>query len=221
MTILVGVIDKKTEQAYLASDRMVSMGAHTVHNPIIKIIDFDFMAIAACGAVRGLNIIEASLKPPVPLPDEDAYTYCITQLVPSLQETFKASNYSDFSLAGGEVGMHTALIVAIDGRLFEVGEDYAVLEYTDFVCQGSGTYYAYGALFALAAMKPDSTPEEKIAVSIGSAAFFDKNCNDEISIISKGKLTWRALQNSDIPKPKAKTTRKKSTKKAPPKKPKS
>lgn len=196
MTILVGAIDKKTNHAYLATDRMISMGSHTVNAPMIKIIDFDFMAIAGCGSVRGINVLETYLIPPMPMPDENVYHYTISRLVPAIQEAMKAANYNETSLAGGVYEMNNGLIVAVDGRLFQIGHDYSVMEFTDYVCDGSGMTYAYGALYVADKLKMKI--EDKLALAIETAAAYDKNCGGGVSMVKKGKLNWVGVTHQAI-----------------------
>ena len=194
MTVLVGIVDKKTNQAYLASDSMLSVGFHTPPTQAVKIFDFDFMAIAVCGTWRGANIIEAHLQPPPPAPGENVYHYCINRLVPTLMSVMKEHGSMGGMLEEKNL-MNNSLLVAIDGRLFQIGMDFCVLEYEDFTCDGSGMEYAYGALHALGETVPI---EERLKRAIQAAAAFDKMCGHSIVCVAKGKLNWFGVTSQPV-----------------------
>lgn len=212
MTVLVGAIDKKTNQAYLATDRQISYGDHTSNAPCIKIIDYDFMAIACCGTLRGINVLETFLQPPMPMPEENMYHYCITRLVPAIQEAMKDAKYSETSLDGGMHSMQNGLLLIIDGKLFQIGSDYSVQEFFDFACDGSGMMYACGAMYVCD--QYDMPMEDKLAYAVEAASAFNQACGGGMCITKKGKLNWVGLQQavSEVPAPKAKSKTKVKTK---------
>jgi hypothetical protein len=186
MTVLVGIIDHEKQEAWLASDSMLSEGYHTPPVEVIKLFDYDFMAISVCGSWRGANIIEAHLVPPTPIPGEDMYLYCIEKLVPALIEIMKSHKHL-VTYYEGDVNMGMGLLIAVDGKLFSIDADFCVVEFSDYTCDGAGREYAYGALHAVG---EDIPIEDRLSKAILAASAFDKTCGHSVVSVKKGKLNW-------------------------------
>ncbi len=110
----------------------------------------------------------------------DPETYLINSFVPFLQKTFKAGGWlkeKDNVKEGGQ------FLVGLEGELFEIGYDFAVLRSSDgYNAVGSGTYYAMGAMYSLTkyAVYP---PAGTILRALESAAYFSTTVSGPFTIL--------------------------------------
>lgn len=102
--------------------------------------------MSAAGDLRALNIIEHSFEPPAPgdRSGRKLDRFVSTSFVGELKDCFERIGY-------GKDNAHGAVVlVAVNGVLYEIGEDYSYMRDASGVyAAGSGGDYALGVLHAL------------------------------------------------------------------------
>lgn len=176
MTCIVGFTDKKTNTTWLGGDSMGSNGytqslqeGHKVfHNNTINSI-----IIGACGSFRQIDLLECDTQL---FPEIDAYKkpeidrkYMITTFIPNVIHLFQSQIITEKDTERGG-----SFLVGTPNKLFEIQQDYSVLEPTDGYCAiGCGEVAALGSLYATVKTCKMFTPKEHIICALEAA---EKNC---------------------------------------------
>jgi ATP-dependent protease HslVU (ClpYQ) peptidase subunit len=85
-------------------------------------------------------------------PKDVTLKFMVSEFVESIRDCFKTHGYSQINMNEESAG---CFIVGVNGKLFHVESDYQVNEYIDgFTADGSGVYYALGAMEALYFLDP-------------------------------------------------------------------
>lgn len=166
MTTIVAaeVKNKKKRSVVFASDSQVSFGSRKERLPDGKIVRNGGIVFGFAGTVRVLNVLKhADLpKPPKSEKREDIEKWAVKKLIPAMRHALKHEDAVE--LDKGELNTGSALLVAVNGRLFEISSDMAFTTNDARVYSvGSGSSYALGALGA------GAEPSEAVRV----AAYFD------------------------------------------------
>lgn len=116
------------------------------------------------GSFRGGQILAHRLSVPRMRGDGDAYRYMAIEFVDAMRQCFKDHGYATISNA---VETHeTHAIVATEGRLFKLYNDYQVGEYdVPYAAIGCGQEIALGALHATEGSKLGARKRLEVALS--------------------------------------------------------
>lgn len=151
MTTIIGVqYDGFCE---LVADSLVSndSGRTWIHPDMTKINRRGVFLIAGAGEVAACDIAQHIWDPPVPNEKDkrDLYHFMITKVIPSLRDSFKSNGYILDKSDDEETTSRFQFIVAVNGELFDIGDDLSVMRSADgFYAIGSGADIALGALHA-------------------------------------------------------------------------
>lgn len=150
MTTIVGVqYDGFCE---LVADSLVSndTGRTWIHPDMTKINRRGTFLIAGAGEVAACDITQHIWNPPIPNEKDkrDIYHFMITKVIPSLREALKANGFN-FDKADDSGNSRFQFIMAVNGELFDIGDDLSVMRSADgYYAIGSGADLALGALHA-------------------------------------------------------------------------
>lgn len=147
----------------VAWDTQATAGNIATSRDVVKVVKVnDQFAVGASGRVRFLNLIQrATLKPidPRDLVDGfDAEGWAIDEVVPAWMHAVKSAWSHTPHDEDDKVPWGVALI-AIQGKIIQVGSDFSVLDRGEFGAIGSG------GDFAMAAMHLGKTPEQAVDVA--------------------------------------------------------
>lgn len=144
MTTIVGL--SKNGTVILGADSQVSDGDRpNNHKRMEKITRNNGYLIAGSGDAQPCDIIQHIFIPPVPTITErkDLYKFMITKFVPAMRDCLEENEYKVDKDSG------FSMLIAFDGELFDIGDDYSVLLNNDGIYGvGNGSKYAIGALYA-------------------------------------------------------------------------
>lgn len=174
MTCVVGLVTNNG--VYMGADRAAtnSWGNTWVMNQP-KIFHKYNCLMGFAGDFRAGQILQYNLITPNKKPKTDAHEWCVTSLVPDLQNVFEEHAY----MAEDE----NCFLVALENRLFCIGSDFAVFEVTrNYLTIGDGGAYADGVLSVI----DQSDPEHAITKALEAAEAncgtvlrpFDIECHD-------------------------------------------
>ena len=178
MTCIVGFTDKKNNVTWIGADSLGSNGytQDVESNP--KVFRNNTLKNVVMGSTSTFRHIDLLKYSKTLFPEIDKYKipsgetkvnheYMVTTFIPNLITLFE-NGVKD----SGDKGAN--FLVGIDGRLFEVQNDYSVLEPLDgYSSVGCGEVAAKGSLYATVKYKKDFTPEQHILTALESA---EKNC---------------------------------------------
>lgn len=169
MTTVVAAETKK--KIIFATDSQVTFGARKERMPKGKIVKNGDIVFAFAGAVRVKNILEHANLPKTPSSRKwDAIEqWAVKKLVPSMRKALREEEAIE--IRDGEANSSSSILVAVNGRLFEVSSDFAVTRNDEGVYSiGSGSSYALGALAA------GASPVQ----AVGIATYFDSYSGGDI-----------------------------------------
>ena len=141
---------------------MVGEGTSTLTNVIIGV----------CGSYRQMDLLKYTENL---FPEIDKYKkteidrkYLVTKFIPTIQTLFQKQCTQDNGQQGGN------FLLGCDGKLFEIQNDYSVLEKSEgFACIGCGEVAALGSLYATTKNCKKMTPKNHIICALEAA---EKNC---------------------------------------------
>ena len=178
MTCIVGFTDKKNNITWIGADSLGSNGytQDVESNP--KVFRNNTLKNVIMGSTSTFRHIDLLKYSKTLFPEIDKYKipsgetkvnheYMVTTFIPNLITLF-----DNGVKESGDKGAN--FLVGIDGRLFEIQNDYSVLEPLDgYSSVGCGEVAAKGSLYATTKYKKDFTPEQHILTALESA---EKNC---------------------------------------------
>lgn len=149
MTTIVAI--ETSDGVTIGADSKVtdSSGAMWIHPEAKKITSVGKYLIAGSGEVAALDIAHHLWTPPVPNTKDkkDIYHFFISKVMPSLKQTMKENDYK--IIPDKDEDERFNLLIAIEGRIFEVSDDFSVVMREDGIYGiGSGSDLARGALYA-------------------------------------------------------------------------
>jgi ATP-dependent protease HslVU (ClpYQ) peptidase subunit len=151
MTTIVGVCKNGT--VTLGADSQVSDGDRPNNSLTMeKITKNNGYLIAGSGDSTPCDILQHIFIPPVPTVAErkNMYKFMITKFVPAMRECLEDNGYK----ADPKEDSGFSMLIAFDGELFDIGDDFSVLLNDDGIYGvGNGSKYAIGALFAGASVE--------------------------------------------------------------------
>lgn len=177
MTCVVGFLENKTDTVWIGADSFCSTTFHGYErriNKVFKSKDCDKVLIGICGSCRQSDLLEFN-----PIINKlDVYEnknidreYMVTKVVPTISDLFyknKCEYISNSEATGG------TFLFGVDNKLYKMQEDYSIEEtYNDYMCIGSGSYHADGAMCALRDV--ELSPVERITKALESAEHHQVN----------------------------------------------
>jgi len=145
-----------------ASDTQSTAGARATAGRT-KVFANGSVVFGVAGACRVSDILRFAELPQIPvgLKGVRLERWLITELVPAVQK--ELTNSGALENDNGEVSSNYEALLAVNGRLFTLGSDFALIGNARFAAIGSGSSYALGALRA------GATPKDAVRI----AAEFD------------------------------------------------
>lgn len=133
----------------IADSQINSAGQPYFHSDMVKVVQRNKYLIGVAGRVVALQAIQNSWNPPALSASYKGtlYNFVITKVIPSLKSFIDESKlFSDKEKEDGDL---FSILLAINGQVFEIDQDYAVARRDSGVYAiGSGADYALGALMA-------------------------------------------------------------------------
>ena len=130
----------------IADSQINASGQPYFHSDMVKIVSRGKYLIGVAGRVVALQAIQNSWTPPsLGTYKGKLYNFVITKVIPSLKSFIDDSKlFSDKEKEDGDL---FSILLAINGEVFEIDQDYAVARRESGVYAiGSGSDYALGAL---------------------------------------------------------------------------
>lgn len=149
MTCIIGLV--KNGKVYIGSDSASANSALIRETKLEKVFRKGKYIIAYTSSFRMGQLLQHVVELPDP-PEDVTLEFMVKNFVEAVRVCFKSFGYSKIELnveAGG------CFLVGVKGKLFHIFDDFQVNEYTDqFAADGSGMYYALGAMEALSILEP-------------------------------------------------------------------
>jgi hypothetical protein len=147
------------------------------HSDMVKIVERGKYLIGVAGRVVALQAIQNAWNPPALGAFKGSlYTFMITKVIPSLKSFIDDSKL--FTDKDKEDGDLFSILIAINGNLFEIDQDYSVAR------RESGVYaIGSGADYALGALTVGASPIE----AINAAALLDVNTHSPFITLHQNK----------------------------------
>ncbi len=172
---------------YLSPIKTVVMGGdscasdshirYTVSQP--KVFKKGEFLIGYTSSFRFGQLVEHDLKLPYPSPGSDPLDVMMNEFVPNLRELLKEGG---FSKVENNVETGGTLIVGLRGRLFEVQEDFSVLEHKSGYCAvGSGADFALGSLHT--SHQAGATPQDAVMAALRAAEAFAPGVMEPFTVL--------------------------------------
>lgn len=179
MTCIVGMVDRK--EVYIGGDNVGCNNSIRQSRVDNKVFRKGNMIFGFTTSYRMGQLIRYKLDIPEFRSDKKSIEeYMYTEFIDAVRKTLKEGGFAKIN--NGEESGGTFL-VGFSGRLFEVSDDFQILEPADkFYSCGSGMYYALGALHIL---KEDrSMPaEDKIKKALEAAEYYNPYVRRPFDII--------------------------------------
>lgn len=130
----------------IADSQINANGQPYFHADMVKIVERGKYLIGVAGRVVALQAIQNAWNPPTLSSYKGTlYNFVITKVIPSLKSFIDDSKL--FTDKDKEDGDLFSILIAINGNLFEIDQDYSVARRESGVYAiGSGSDYALGAL---------------------------------------------------------------------------
>jgi ATP-dependent protease HslVU (ClpYQ) peptidase subunit len=166
MTCILGL--KRDGKVYMGSDSRYLDGWHIHRSPNPKIFRVGNMLIGTSGSNRVSDILQYNLI----VEEEDMWPdnpaeYVAREVIPEMQACLKEHD-------GMEGMKDSAIMVAYQGCLFIIGEDFSLSEIESYEAIGAGAKYALGYIYAM--HKTAFLPRELIEKALECAAYFSASC---------------------------------------------
>ena len=169
MTTILGV---QTKNGFtIAADSQVTLDDRAyIHSSMPKIVQVGDYVIAGSGNSRYCDVVLFAWEPPV-YDGSEPYKFMVSKFIPELRKVHESTGYT---LKDDDT---FSFIVGLDGRLFQVSEDYSVIvTETNVYGIGSGSSYAIGAYVATSSINTAMNVAKKLDINTGG----------KIQIVKKG-----------------------------------
>jgi ATP-dependent protease HslVU (ClpYQ) peptidase subunit len=178
MTIIVGYKDKKNKKVIIGGDTNATGGWHTSRRLDGKTFTVHGISYGFTSSYRMGQIIKYHMPELLStIRKKDPFNYVVSVLVPEYRRLLKAHGYN------GEYDSHNDVsgrfIIAIDGNLFAIDNDFQVIEpRDDYFAVGCGSEYALGSLYQTSTDK-DTSIKDKVIKALDCACYFSAGCGGE------------------------------------------
>lgn len=151
MTCIVGIVDKENDCVWMGGDSLASnrfMKAIISDSKVFRYEDRDDVIMGSCGLVRHMDLLryDNTLFDKVDKYENTKidHKYMVTKFIPKVQTLFNNGG-AEYVSNGVKEGAN--FLVGVGNKLFEIQEDYGVIDYADeFNAVGSGEYHAMASL---------------------------------------------------------------------------
>lgn len=187
MTVIAGLVDKKTGKIYIGADRGYFDDDNHYVSPEPKIIKKRigkwngkpiFMIIGGAGDIKPGNIITHWYTPKLKR-DPSKHTpheFMIKIFAPALKELFEKNGYKK---------SESEFLIAFEGEIFLIDGNYAVTIPPQYgICIGSAHVPAQGALHAMNNIKAKIAPKKKIELALKASIGISNTAKGPIDILS-------------------------------------
>lgn len=154
MSVVVAVKDKETNSVWVGCDSQASCGnlkrilTNKSNYKIFKPNKDDNLIIGVVGILRDANIlycVDNYIDELTMLKNEVDFKYVVTKIVPKLQSILKENKI--ISEKDGIIGdMNNQIILAYKDKIFEICNDFCVVEHDECSVIGSGFEFSLGSL---------------------------------------------------------------------------
>ena len=147
------VAKKYADKVVIGSDSLVTATRKYNHPQMAKITERGQYLIAGAGLSSACDIAQHIFIPPkaTETDKKDLYHFMIAKFVPALKQCFKDN---DFKLESDDDETRFSFLVAINGEVFDIADDFAICLDSDGIYGiGSGSSLAIGALKQGASIK--------------------------------------------------------------------
>lgn len=185
MTCIVAIGNPLTKEAIIAGDRAVSDTAQgfIAMSKHPKIFMMNSFLMGYAGDIKFGKIIQYYFQPSEPNSDIDLDEHMNTIFMSELKQCLAENEYEPNKEEHSTFG----LIVAIDGRVFEITVDFEALEFTtNYMAIGSASEYALGSLHTTELNKK-MTIRDKAMHALSAAAHFSPSCSEPFDILTIGE----------------------------------
>jgi ATP-dependent protease HslVU (ClpYQ) peptidase subunit len=179
VTVIAGAIDKDGT-VFMGCDGVALENGRvkTLRWPKVRLIG-DFL-IGVAGSMRVMQIAHHCFSPPTPAADSDLLAYMVNDFVDALRVCMKEKG-GESKGDGDAEEMNGCLLVARDGRLFEVDSAYAVIELREpYHAVGCANQEARCAMHA----RRGSRAKSIVKAGLEGAAAYDINIRPPFTIES-------------------------------------
>lgn len=200
MSVVVAI--KEGNKVFVGADSQATIGGTrtTLRNPnnfkIWKVGDTNHCLMAHVGHVREANVVRL-----LDIVDEyDVYKnridyrYVVKRVIPAIVEGLERARI----IKQGETikYMDSSYLFIYKNRLFNIGEDFSVIEVEDYVAIGSGCNQAVGSLLSTEGEKP----RDRIIKAIKASAASDIYVDYPIIITDSNKCEFEVITEGEQPK---------------------
>jgi len=169
MTCIIGL--KRDGKVYMGADSRYLDGWHINRSPNRKIFRAGEMLIGTSGNLRVSDILQYNLDVPS-LGGLDPANYTAQAVIPAIRQALTEH---------GAIGLmpDSAIMIAYQGCLFIIGEDFSLSEIAEYEAIGAGAKYALGSMYMWACAQPlgeKGDPMMQIEAALACAAYFSASC---------------------------------------------
>lgn len=166
MTAIAAVIHDG--RVHLGADTAITTGWDLCSRPDGKVFRLGPYVIGCAGKVRGAQLLQYALDPP--LPTGDLPRFMATVFVDALRQVLKDGGHA--KRESEQESGDTFALVGVHGRLFRLWSDYSVIEAAQpYSAAGCGEDFALGSLFATAGTALG--PKRRITLALRAAERFN------------------------------------------------
>lgn len=183
MTCIVGLIEDG--KVYMGGDSagVSNNYSHIISREDTKVFKNGKFLIGYTTSFRMGQLLRFSFNPPEITEGQDLYEYMCTSFITEVMNVMEKNKFATINnneISGGK------FLVGVEGRLFEVGNDFDVGELKgNFGACGSGVYFAFGALETLERLsKKYISPESKIELALVVAEKYSPGVCGPFNVLS-------------------------------------
>lgn len=168
MTCIVGL--KHNKKIYIGGDSAAIADLSVNTRKDTKVFLNGKFLIGYAGSYRLGQIMRFNFKPPKREAGKDAYEYMCVDFVKRMQKTFSENGFNGENKRS-EKETSGQLLVAYDGELYEICEDYQVgILHDAYNAIGCGADIALGAMYATGQSTSILKPEERVKIALDAAS---------------------------------------------------
>lgn len=164
MTCIVGLVEGST--VWMGGDSAGVAGLDISLRADSKVFRNGDFLIGFTSSFRMGQLLRFRLRPPARRPDQDLFHYMVCDFVESVRVCLKEGGFAHRS---NDVETGGFFLVATEGRLFSIQDDYQVSEFSrGFHAIGCGAHYALGSLYTTR----DLPAEQRVRRALETAEHF-------------------------------------------------
>jgi len=175
MTCIVGLVENG--KVYMGADSAGSSGRELDIHRDSKLFRVGPFLVGFTTSFRMGQLLRYKLSVPTQTENQDPHAYMATDFVDSVRKCLKAGGYAKKE---SEVEIGGTFLVAYQGHLYQVQDDYQVMESINaYDSCGCGQAIALGVMFATKGREemfcsyPDILPENRILLALEAAEQFN------------------------------------------------